>query len=169
MPNAPGSTITGTMEGTRPLLVEISAPCSITSFDNPRRTRSGSDLNRLLLLIAVFNKRVGIRLGDQDIFVNVIGGLRVGEPAADLAVATAVASSFKNRPVAADLTLIGEVGLSGELRAVGHLEHRLKEAVKLGFKRALLPKTNAVRKLEVPNIDLFFARSLPEAIEIALI
>ena len=169
LPNAPGSTITVTMEGTRPLLVEIQALCSTTSFGNPRRTPNGIDLNRLLLMIAVLTKRAGIRMGDQDVFVNVIGGLRVGEPAADLAVAIAIASSFKNRPVAADLALIGEIGLSGELRAVGHLESRLKEAVKLGFKRALLPKTNIVRKLNISDIELQFARSVPEALNLALI
>ncbi len=169
LPNAPGSTITVTMEGTRPLLVEIQALCSTTSFGNPRRTPNGIDLNRLLLLIAVLTKRVGQRLGDQDVFVNVVSGLRVGEPAADLAVAAAIASSFKNQPIAADLVLIGEVGLSGELRAVGHLESRLKEAIKLGFKRALLPKTNFVRQLEKPDIELIFARSLPEALNTALI
>lgn len=170
LPNAPGSTITVTMEGTRPLLVEIQALCSTTSFGNPRRTPNGIDLNRLLLLIAVLTKRVGLRLGDQDVFVNVVGGLRVSEPAADLAVAAAVASSFRNRPIAADLALIGEVGLSGELRAVGHLENRLRETVKLGFKRCLLPKTNVVQKLNVPpGLDLTFAQTLPEALNIALI
>lgn len=169
LPNAPGSAITVTMEGTRPLLVEIQALCSTTSFGNPRRTPNGVDLNRLLLLIAVLTKRSGLRLGDQDVFVNVVGGLRVGEPAADLAVAIAVASSFKNRPVAADLALIGEVGLSGELRAVGHLESRLKEAVKLGFKRALLPKTSLSRKLNIPDMTLLQARSLPEALTLALL
>lgn len=169
LPNAPGSTITVTMEGTRPLLVEIQALCSTTSFGNPRRTPNGIDLNRLLLLIAVLTKRVGQRLGDQDVFVNVVGGLRVGEPAADLAIAAAITSSFKNQPIAADLVLVGEVGLSGELRAVGHLESRLKEAIKLGFKRALLPKTNFVRHLEKPDIELIFARSLPEALNTALI
>ncbi|MFQ5575750.1 MAG: DNA repair protein RadA [Anaerolineae bacterium] len=169
LPNASGSAITITVEGTRPLLVEIQALASTTSFGNPRRTPNGIDMNRLLLLIAVLTKRAGIRLGDQDVFVNVVGGLRVSEPAADLAVAAAIASSFKNRPLAADVTLIGEVGLSGELRAVGHLENRLKEAVKLGFKRCVLPKTNTTRKLTFPDIELLFARSLPEALAMALV
>jgi DNA repair protein RadA/Sms len=151
------------------LLVEIQALCSTTSFGNPRRTPNGVDMNRLLLLIAVLSKRCGVRLGDQDVFVNVVGGLRVGEPAADLAVATAIASSFKNRPVAADLALIGEVGLSGELRAVGHLERRLYETIKLGFKRCLIPKTNATTNIDIPGLKLVFARSLPEALSQALI
>jgi len=169
LPNAAGSAITVTLEGTRPLLVEIQALASTTSFGNPRRTPNGVDMNRLLLLSAVLTKRVGVRLSDQDIFVNVVGGLRVGEPAADLAIAAAIASSFRNKPIAADIALIGEVGLSGELRAVGHLENRLKEAVKLGFKRCVLPKTNTTRSLSVPNIQLLFARALPDALEQALI
>ena len=169
LPNAPGSAITVTIEGTRPLLVEIQALCSTTNFGNPRRTSNGVDTNRLLLLIAVLTKRAGTKLGDQDVFVNVVGGLRVNEPAADLAVAAATASSFKNQPVAADIALIGEVGLSGELRAVGHLERRLTEAKKLGFKRVLLPKTNTIRNLKVPGLELVFARTLPEALNQALI
>jgi DNA repair protein RadA/Sms len=168
LPNAAGSAITVTIEGTRPLLVEIQALASTTTFGNPRRTPNGVDMNRLLLLIAVLTKRVGIRLGDQDVFVNVVGGLRVGEPAADLSVAAAIASSFKNRPIAADVALIGEVGLSGELRAVGHLEKRLKEAAKLGFKRCIVPKTNATRELTLPEIESIFARTLPEALQAAL-
>ncbi len=169
LPNASGSAITVTMEGTRPLLVEIQALASTTSFGNPRRTPNGVDMNRLLLLIAVLTKRVGVRLSDQDVFVNVVGGLRVGEPAADLSVAIAIASSFKNRPVAADLTLIGEVGLSGELRAVGHLENRLKEAVKLGFKRCIIPQSNTPRRLAFTDLKLLTARSLPEALQLALV
>ncbi len=168
LPNASGSAITVTIEGTRPLLVEIQALTSITSFGNPRRTPNGVDMNRLLLIIAVLTKRAGIKLGDQDIFVNVVGGLRVNEPAADLPIAAAIASSAKNRPIAADITLIGEIGLSGELRAVGHLENRLKEAVKLGFKRCILPKTTATQKLDIPGIKPIFVRSVPEAIQTAL-
>ncbi len=169
LPNASGSAITVTVEGTRPLLVEIQALATTTSFGNPRRTSNGVDMNRLLLMLAVLTKRAGVRMGDQDVFVNVVGGLRVSEPAADLSIAAAIASSAKNRPIAADLTLIGEVGLSGELRAVGHVENRLKEAVKLGFKRCILPKNNATRGAMVPDIKPIFARSLPEAIETALI
>jgi len=168
LPNAPGSAITVTMEGTRPLLVEIQALASTTSFGNPRRTPNGVDMNRLLLLIAVLTKRAGIRLGDQDVFVNVVGGLRVGEPAADLAIAAAIASSFRNRPLAADVALIGEVGLSGELRAVSHLETRLKEAAKLGFKRCILPKTDITRHLAPADIRLQFARTLPDALKLAM-
>lgn len=169
LPNASGSAIAVTMEGTRPLLVEIQALASTTSFGNPRRTPNGVDMNRLLLLIAVLSKRVGLRLGDQDVFVNVVGGLRVNEPAADLAIALAMASSFRNRPVAADVVLLGEIGLSGELRAVGHLESRLKETQKLGFKRCVLPKSNAGRDpIQVEGLRLLYANTLPEALELAL-
>jgi predicted ATP-dependent serine protease len=105
------------MEGTRPLLVEVQALASHSSFGYPRRTANGVDLNRLLLIVAVLSRRVGLRLFDQDVFVNVIGGLQVEEPAADLAVAVAIGSSVRDRPVAADVAVIGEVGLSGEVRA----------------------------------------------------
>lgn len=169
LPNASGSSIAITLEGTRPLLVEVQALASTTSFGNPRRTANGVDFNRLLLIVAVLTKRVGIRLSDQDVFVNVIGGLQIGEPASDLAVATAIASSFRNTPVAADMALVGEVGLSGELRAVGHLETRLKEAAKLGFKRCLLPASSQLKQIKDPPLELLRARSLNEALETALI
>ncbi len=169
LPNAAGSSIAITLEGTRPLLVEVQALASTTSFGNPRRTANGVDFNRLLLIVAVLTKRVGVRLADQDVFVNVIGGLQIDEPASDLAVATAIASSFRNTPVAADMALVGEVGLSGELRAVGHLETRLKEAAKLGFKRCLLPASGQLKQLKEPPLELVRARSLSEALEAALI
>lgn len=169
LPNAAGSAIAVTLEGTRPLLVEVQALASTTSFGNPRRTANGVDLNRLLLIIAVLTKRVGLRLADQDVFVNVIGGLQIGEPASDLAVASAIASSVRNRPVAADIAAIGEVGLSGELRAVGHLETRLKEAAKLGFKRCLVPASSQLKHLKNPPLQLIKVRSLGEALEAALI
>lgn len=166
--NASGSAIAVTLEGTRPLLVEIQALSSTTSFGNPRRTANGFDLNRLWLLVAVLSKRVGVRLADQDIFVNVVGGLRVAEPAADLAVACAIASSFRDLPVAGDLAIVGEVGLSGELRMVSQLETRLKEAAKLGFRRCLVPEARLLRQLRLPEMEVLSARSLPQALEIAL-
>jgi DNA repair protein RadA/Sms len=169
LPNAAGSAIAVTMEGTRPLLVEVQALASTTTFGNPRRTANGVDFNRLLLIVAVLTKRVGVRLSDQDVFVNVIGGMQISEPASDLAVATAIASSFRSRPVAADIALVGEVGLSGELRAVGHLETRLKEAAKLGFKRCLLPASIQLKQLKNPPLQLVRVRSLTEALEAALI
>jgi DNA repair protein RadA/Sms len=169
LPTAAGSAIAVTMEGTRPLLVEIQALASTTSFGLPRRTANGVDFNRLLLLVAVLSKRVGLRLSDQDVFVNVVGGLRVNEPAADLAVAVAIASSFRDVPVAADLAVVGEIGLSGELRAVSQLSRRLSEAAKLGFRRCLLPKGTR-RKKDLPSeIEVIGVRSVAEALEVALV
>ena len=169
LPNAAGSTIAVTLEGTRPLLVEIQALSSTTSFGLPRRTANGVDFNRLLLLAAVLTKRVGLRLSDQDIFVNVVGGLKINEPAADLAVATAIASSFRDTPVAADLAIVGEIGLSGELRAVGQLSKRLNEAAKLGFKRCLVPKSFRREEITSDGIEIIGVRSLQEALQVALI
>ena len=168
--NASGSAIAVTMEGTRPLLVEVQALASSTSFTNPRRTANGVDFNRLLLLSAVLSKRVGVRLHDQDVFVNIVGGLQVGEPAADLAVAVAIASSKMDQPVAADIALVGEIGLSGELRAVGQLSARLKEAAKLGFQRCIIPKTTRRPPEGYPKeIQVIGARSLRQAIDLALL
>ena len=170
MVNAPGSAIAVTMEGTRSLLVEIQALASHSSFGHPRRTANGVDFNRLLLITAVLTRRVGLRLYDQDVFANVIGGLQVGEPAADLAVAVAIASSVRDRPVAADLAVIGEVGLSGEVRAVSQTGARLKEAARLGFRRCLLPRS--VRRGQEPlpeGIEPIAVRSVVEAVEKALV
>lgn len=169
MVNAPGSSIVVTMEGTRPLLAEVQALATPTSFTNPRRTANGIDFNRLLLLTAVLTRRAGIRLSEQDVFVNVIGGLRVDEPAADLAIALAMASSSKDRPLPADMVMVGEIGLSGELRAVAQLPARLNEASKLGFRRAIIPKT--VRRGGDPlpeGIETIAVRSLVEAMDVAL-
>jgi DNA repair protein RadA/Sms len=166
--NAPGSAIAVTMEGTRPLLVEMQALTSQTSFGNPRRTPNGVDINRLLLISAVLSKRVGLKLHEQDIFVNVIGGMKVSEPATDLAMAVAMASSYFDKAVPADLAIVGEVGLSGELRAVGQLAARLNEAAKLGFKRALVPKSR--RKIEgiPPTLKLIEVRNVAEALGVAV-
>lgn len=168
--NAPGSAIAVTLEGTRPLLVEVQALASATSFTNPRRTPNGIDLNRLLLLTAVLTRRVHVPLHDKDVFVNVIGGLQISEPAADLAVALAIASSVKDRPIHADMAFLGEVGLSGELRAVSQLEPRLKEAAKLGFKRCVIPRTRQVKSGSTPQgLEIIACRTLQEAVDVALI
>jgi DNA repair protein RadA/Sms len=169
LPNASGSAIGVTMEGTRPIMVEFQALSSTTAFGNPRRTANGIDFNRLLLLVAVLSKRVGLQLADQDVFVNVIGGLTVTEPAADLAVAAAIASGYRNKPVAADIALVGEIGLSGELRSVGQIGARLNEAAKLGFKRCVLPRSLRRAVLKEPPIELLAARSLADAVEMALV
>ena len=169
MVNAPGSAIAVTIEGTRPILVEVQGLSSPTAFGNPRRTPNGVDFNRLLLITAVLARRLGLQLGDQDVFVNVVGGLQVEEPAADLAVAAAIASSMRDQPVKADTVLIGEVGLSGELRMVGQMPARLREAAKLGFKTAIVPKS--IRKGEPwpKGIEVVEARSLREALERAMV
>ncbi|KAF0111274.1 MAG: DNA repair protein RadA/Sm [Chloroflexi bacterium] len=169
MVNAPGSAIAVTMEGTRPLLVEMQGLTSPSNLGNPRRTPNGVDFNRLLLITAVLTRRLGIRLAEQDVFVNVIGGLQVGEPAADLAIATAIASSMKDIPVKADTVLIGEVGLSGELRWVGQMNARLREAQKLGFKTAIIPRRLRQGEMLPEGIELKEARSLREALVWALL
>ena len=169
MVNAPGSAIAVTMEGTRPLLVEIQGLTSATSFGNPRRTSNGVDINRLLLLVAVLSRRVGLRLGEQDVFVNVVSGLDVGEPAADLAIAAAIASSSRNSPVRADAVLIGEVGLSGELRMVGQMPARMREAANLGFKAAIVPRRIRCGEPWPDSIQVIEARSLHQALDLALL
>ena len=168
MPNSPGSTVAVTMEGTRPLLVEVQALTSPTQNPMPRRTANGFDYNRLFLLLAVLGKRVGVRLHDHDVFVNIVGGMTIDEPAADLAAAVAIASASKGTVIPSDMAVIGEVGLSGEVRSVGQLNARVNEAAKLGFQRCILPKT--ARPLENPpaGLKLLTARSLGEALDLAM-
>ena len=162
-----GSTVVPTLEGTRPLLVEIQALTTPTAFGLPRRTANGVDFGRLLLITAVLTKRVGLKLGNQDIIANVTGGLRIGEPAADLGIALAIASSFRDISVDPSLVAVGEVGLSGELRAVSQLDRRVAEAARLGFKRCLVPKTSA--RISAPkNIQLIPISTLREAIRVGL-
>ncbi len=168
MVNAPGSAIAVTMEGTRPLLVEIQGLTSPSNLGNPRRTPNGVDFNRLLLTTAVLTRRLGMRLAEQDVFVNVIGGLQVSEPAADLSIAAAIASSLKDVPVKADTVLIGEVGLSGELRWVGQMNTRLREAAKLGFRTAIIPRRVRPGEALPQGIEIKEARSLREALNLAL-
>lgn len=170
MVNVPGSAIAVTMEGTRPILVEVQGLTSTTTLGNPRRTPNGIDMNRLLLTVAVLTRRLGMHLGEQDVFVNVIGGLRVNEPAADLAVAASLVSSLRDVAVRADTVLIGEVGLSGELRMVGQMNNRLREAAKLGFRSAVVPRR--IRRSGEPypsGIQVIEVRSLREALSFALL
>lgn len=168
MINAPGSAIAVTMEGTRPLLVEVQGLTTPTSFGNPRRTPNGIDFNRLLLVAAVLTRRVGLRLGEQDVFVNVVGGLTIDEPAADLAVAAAITSSSRNAPIRADTVLIGEIGLSGELRMVAQMPARLREAAKLGFKTAIVPKRLRRGEPWPDGMQIIEVRSVNQALEHAL-
>ncbi|RPH75382.1 DNA repair protein RadA, partial [bacterium] len=169
MVNAPGSSIAVTMEGTRPLLVEVQGLTSATSFGNPRRTPNGVDMNRLLLIVAVLSRRVGLHLGEQDVFVNVVSGIKVSEPAADLAIAAAIASSVRDMPVRADTVLIGEVGLSGELRMVGQMPARLREAANLGFKTAIVPRRLRRGEIWPDTIQVVEARSIRQALELSLV
>jgi DNA repair protein RadA/Sms len=168
MINAAGSAIAVTMEGTRPILVEIQGLTSPTQFGNARRTANGVDFNRLLLIAAVLTRRVGLKLSEQDVFVNVVGGLQIDEPAADLAVAAAIASSWRDIPVKADSVLIAEIGLAGELRMPGQMQARLREAQKLGFRTAIIPK--ALRKGEPypQGIEIIEVRSIQQALDAAL-
>ncbi|MFC2022876.1 DNA repair protein RadA [Chloroflexota bacterium] len=162
-----GSAVVSTLEGTRPLLVEIQALTTPTSFGLPRRTANGVDFGRLLLVAAVLTKRLGLRLGNQDIMVNVTGGLKVSEPAADLGIALAIASSFRDAAVDPELVAVGEVGLSGELRAVSQLDRRIAEAARLGFKRCIVPRTGSMTARK--GIEVIPASSLREAVRIGLV
>lgn len=148
--DAPGSVIVAGLEGTRPLLLELQALVAPASFGTPRRTVIGADYNRTCLLLAVLEKRAGVPLGSQDVFVNVAGGARIVEPAADLAVVVAAASSYTDRPVRGDVVVVGEVGLTGEVRAVTGLETRLREAAALGFREAVVPRSNLEAPARLP-------------------
>ena len=161
---SPGSAVVATMEGSRPMLVEVQALVSATSFGTPRRMSLGIDPNRTSLLLAVLEKRVGLELLGDDVFVSVAGGLDVDEPAADLGVAAAVASSFRNRPVAATTALFGEVGLAGEVRAAGQAALRIREATQMGFRRLILPARN-VPDAGAEGIELVGVNTLDEALE----
>ena len=148
--NASGSIVVCTMEGTRPLLVEIQALVCHSAFGMPRRTAAGVDYNRVNLLMAVLEKNVGVRLADQDAYINIAGGMKVSEPATDLGLVLAIISSFRNRPIAEDMICFGEVGLSGEVRSVNMVEQRIAEAHKLGFKQCILPKV-CMKNIQKPD------------------
>ncbi len=166
---AAGSTVAVTMEGTRPILVEVQALATPTAFGLPRRSANGLDTSRLQLLVAVLQKRVGLGLGAQDVYANVVGGLRVMEPAVDLAVAVAVASSFRDRPVDRTSVVIGEIGLSGELRSVNQLDRRINEACRLGFSRVIVPQGTARASANgSTRMDIVRCGTAAEAIESAL-
>jgi DNA repair protein RadA/Sms len=140
--NTSGSVVVSTLEGTRPLLIEVQALASPSPLAMPRRVATGFDVNRVALLIAILEKRVGLHLHGEDVYLNIVGGIRVTEPAVDLGVATAIASSFRDRPIAPLTAIMGEVGLGGEVRAIPQLEARLREAEKLGFQQAVVPESN---------------------------
>ena len=165
---ASGTCVACVMEGTRPVLAEVQALVSKTTFNVPRRTADGFDFNRAALLLAVAEKRAGMKLSVFDAYINVIGGLRLDEPGADLPVVLAVASSYRDTPIADDLVAIGEVGLTGEIRTVSHLNQRLGEVSRLGFKKCIIPKGGS-EKLDIPQgLTVYRVRNIREAIETAL-
>jgi DNA repair protein RadA/Sms len=165
---APGSVVLCTIEGSRPILVEIQALVGASTFGNARRTASGIDQNRLALLLAVLDRRAGLSLATDDVYVNVAGGMRVDEPAADLAIVAAVASSLRNRPLPADVVVFGEVGLAGEVRAASQAVARLREAAQLGFARCVMPDGN-VAPADVPaGLDVVGVRTIGDALDALL-
>jgi DNA repair protein RadA/Sms len=165
---ASGTCVSCVMEGTRPVLAEVQALVTKSSLNVPRRTSDGFDYNRAVLLMAVAEKRAGLKLSAFDAYLNVIGGLRLDEPGADLPVVLAVASSYRDQPIADDLVAIGEVGLTGEIRSVSHMNQRLGEVARLGFKKCIIPK-NTSEKLEIPEgLTVYRVKNLREAIEIAI-
>jgi DNA repair protein RadA/Sms len=163
-----GSTVVAAVEGTRTVLVEIQALVTPTSFGNPRRMATGIDHNRISLLMAVLEKRVGLLLQNHDAYVNVAGGVRLDEPATDLAVALSIASSFRDRPTEATDIVIGEVGLTGEVRRVSRIEQRISEAEKLGFKRAIIPRQNVGGWTVPSGIEVIGVSTVREAMEQAM-
>jgi len=164
---AAGSAVAVTMEGTRPILVEVQALTSKAHPEMVRRTANGFDYRRLLLLTAVLSKRAGIPLGNHDVFVNVVGGMTLNEPAVDLALAAAIASSSEDRPLPADMAFIGEIGLSGEVRSVSQVERRVSEAMRLGFKSCMVPRSFGKRYERADGCEIIPVRSLREALKLA--
>ena len=162
--NTPGTCVTCVMEGVRPVLAEVQALLSPTSFNVPRRTSNGFDYNRAMLLLAVLEKRGGLQINSCDAYINVIGGLNLDEPAADLAMVMALASSFRDKPIPGDLVAIGEVGLTGELRAVNGLGQRLSEVRRIGFTKCLIPARNSGKLTEPEGLQLIRVRNIREAL-----
>jgi len=161
---ATGSVVVASLEGTRPILVELQALVSPTTFAMPRRMANGVEANRVALLVAVMEKRMGLNLAGQDIYVNVVGGLQIDEPALDLGIVAAVTSSLRNRPIAPTTVVFGEVGLGGEVRAVGQAEIRLREAAKMGFQRCLLPERNILKMPPIESLELLGVSEVGEAL-----
>jgi DNA repair protein RadA/Sms len=166
--NVPGSVVIPCMEGSRPILVELQALVSSTATGTPRRTTIGVDHQRTALLVAVLEKKVGLTLGCQDVFINVAGGVRIEEPAVDLGLAVAMASSFLDKPVPSRMVVVGEVGLAGEIRGIGQIETRLTEARKLGFSRCILPNSNLSHLRQREDLDFIGVKSVAQALEAAL-
>ncbi len=163
--NPSGSIIVATIEGTRPLLVELQALVTQSVFGLPRRTANGIDYNRLTLLVAVMEKKANFMLGNQDVYLNVVGGLKLNEPALDLGIILATASSFKNISIPKDVVVFGEVGLTGEVRTINMVEKRLKEAERLGFKRCIIPENNKKLLKESYKLDIIGVKNINEAMK----
>ncbi len=163
--NPAGSCIISSMEGTRPVLVELQALTTQSVFGFPKRTANGIDFNRLALLIAVLEKRAGLMLGNQDVYLNVVGGLRINEPSIDLGIMLVTASSFKNIAIPSDMVIIGEVGLTGEIRRVNAIEKRIKEAEKLGFKTCIIPESNKKDLKDKYKLDIIGVKNINEAMK----
>ncbi|MEP0822216.1 MAG: DNA repair protein RadA [Ignavibacterium sp.] len=164
-----GSTVVASIEGSRPILVEVQALVTSTSYGMPQRTTTGVDTRRLSLLLAVLEKRVGLGLGTQDVFVNIAGGVRIDEPAVDLGIATSITSSLRDTPVDAGAVAVGEIGLGGEIRTIGHIEKRVQEAAKLGFKRIVVPQNNAKGLKGNGDIEVIGVDRVERAMEILLV
>ena len=164
--NVSGSVVVSSIEGTRPLLLELQALVSPTNFAIPRNTTAGVDRQRIAMLVAVLHKRIGMNIGDSDVFVNITGGVRVDEPGIDLGIVMAIVSNHRDIAIDPYTVLIGEVGLGGEVRPVAHIDKRLREAAKLGFKRAILPETNRKGLELTEDIELFGAKNLLDALSI---
>ena len=164
--NPPGSTIIASMEGTRAMLIEIQALTTLSVFGIPKRTANGLDYNRLAVLIAVLEKRANLNIGGQDIYVNVVGGIKINEPAIDLGIICVCASSFRNVPIPKETVILGEVGLTGEVRRINMIEKRLKEAEKLGFKRCIIPEINKKYLEEKYSMELIGVKNIIEALKI---
>lgn len=161
----PGSCIVSCMEGTRSMLVELQALTSQSVFGYPKRTANGIDYNRLALLIAVLEKRAGMNLGNQDVYLNVVGGLKISEPSIDLGILMVTASSYKNKPIEKGIAIMGEVGLTGEVRRINMIEKRLKEAEKLGFKKCIIPESNKKGLKEKFKLDIIGVKDINEAMK----
>lgn len=165
---ASGTCVACVMEGTRPMLAEVQALVSKTSFNVPRRTADGFDFNRAALLLAVTEKRASMKLSLMDAYINVIGGLRLDEPGADLPVVLAIASSYRDTPMDNTMVAIGEVGLTGEIRSVSHMNQRLSEVARLGFQKCIIPKNGSEKLEKPPQLTVYRVRNIREAIEVAL-
>jgi DNA repair protein RadA/Sms len=166
--NSAGSVVVSSLEGSRPILIELQALVSPTGYSMPKRMANGVEINRVSLLLAVMEKRLGLHLAGQDVYVNVVGGMRIDEPAIDLGIVTAVTSSLRERPVDHRTVVMGELGLGGEVRAVSQAELRIREAAKMGFRRCFLPQRNLEKLDGLDGIELVGIREVGEALDAVL-